>query len=118
MELLDRATAAYLLDRMIAESARYGRRLSVVRLRMPADDVLGVAARLRFALRGADMLARWTDEDVLAVLPETDIGGAEATAERLREAIRDLPVHAGTAQWQGETGDVLLRRAGWAAVRP
>jgi diguanylate cyclase with GGDEF domain len=118
MELLDRQTAAYVLDRMVAESARYGRRLSVVRLRMPAEDVPEATERLRFALRDADVLVRWTDEDVLALLPETDLTGAETTAERLRDAIRDLPVHAGTAQWEGETGDVLLRRAGWAAVRP
>jgi Diguanylate cyclase, GGDEF domain len=118
MELLDRATAAYMLDRLIAESVRYGRVLSVVRLRMPAEDLPEAATRLRFAVRDADVLVRWTDEDVLALLPETDIGGADTAAERLRDAIRDLPVHAGTAQWNGETGDVLLRRAGWAAVRP
>lgn len=118
MELLDRATAAYMLDRLIAESLRYGRALSVVRLRMPADDVPEAAARLRFAVRGADVLARWTDEDVLALLPETDGPGAEATAERLRDAIRDVPVLAGTAQWEGDTGDVLLGRAAFAAARP
>ncbi|HEY7076686.1 MAG TPA: hypothetical protein VH418_15005 [Solirubrobacteraceae bacterium] len=118
MELLDRTTAAYVLDRMIAESARYGRCLSVVRLRMPADDLPEATRRLRFAVRDADVLVRWTDEDVLALLPETDIGGAEVTADRLRDAIRDLPVHAGTAQWEGDSGDVLLRRAGWAALRP
>ena len=118
MELLDRATAAYMLDRLIAESVRYGRTLSVVRLRMPADDVPEAAARLRFAVRDADLLVRWSEEDVLALLPETDSDGAEAAADRLRDAVRDMPVHAGIAQWSGETGDVLLRRAGWAAVRP
>jgi Diguanylate cyclase, GGDEF domain len=118
MELLDRPTTAYVLDRMIANAVRYDRALSVVRLRMPAEDLSDALARLRFAVRDADVLARWTDEDVVALLPETDRVGADATAERLRDAIRDVPVLAGTAQWQGDTGDVLLRRAAVAAARP
>jgi hypothetical protein len=118
MELLDRPTTAYVLDRLIADAARYGRCLSVVRMRMPAEDLPDAVTRLRFAVRDADVLARWTDEDVIALLPETDIGGADVTAERLRDELRDIPVLAGTAQWEGDTGDVLLRRAAFAASRP
>ena len=40
---------------------------------MPEGHVLPAAERLRFAVRDADVLARWTEEDLLAVLPETDI---------------------------------------------
>jgi hypothetical protein len=118
MELLDRPTAAYVLDRMIAESARYGRRLSLVRLRMPAGDVGEAAGRLRFAVRGADVLARWADEDLVAVLPETDLPGAEVAADRLRDTLRDFPVLTGVVEWRGDTGDVLIRRAMVDAMRP
>src|SRR4051794_5501098 len=111
MELLDRPTAAYVLDRMIAASARYGRRLCLVRLRMPAGVVGAAAGRLRLAVRDADVLVRWTDEDLLALLPETDILGAEVAAERLRETLRDFPVLAGVVEWQGDTRDILIRRA-------
>jgi len=118
MELLDRPTAAYVLDRLIAEAARYGRRLCLVRLRMPEGHVLGAAERLRFGLRAADVLARWTEEDLVAVLPETDLLGAEVAAERLRETLGDIPLNAGAVEWQGDTGDVLIRRANTAAARP
>jgi hypothetical protein len=118
MDLLDRPTAAYVLDRMIAESARYGRSLCLVRLRMPAGHLPAAGERLRFAVRDADVLVRWTDEDLLALLPETDIMGAEVAAERLRDTLRGIPVHAGTVQWQGDTGDVLVRRANVQATRP
>jgi hypothetical protein len=118
MELLERPAAGYVLDRMIAEAARYGRRLCLVRLRMPEGHVAPAAERLRFAVRDADVLARWTEEDLLAFLPETDILGAEIAAERLREVLRDLPVHAGAVEWQGDTGDILVRRANVVAMRP
>ena len=117
MELLDRPTAAYVLDRLIAEAARYGRRLCLVRLRMPEGHVPEAAERLRFAVRDADVLARWTEEDLLAVLPETDLLGAEVAAERLRKTLRDIPLHAGAVEWQGDTGDILIRRANAEAVR-
>src|SRR3954447_9978871 len=118
MELLDRPTAAYVLDRMIAEAARYGRRVCLVRLRMPEGPVPAAAERLRFAVRHADVLVRWTEEDLLAVLPETARLGAEVAAERLRDTLGDIPLHAGAVEWQGDTGDLLSRRANAAAVHP
>jgi diguanylate cyclase with GGDEF domain len=117
MELLDRQTVAYVLDRMIAVSARYGRSLCLVRLRMPASQVPAAAGRLRCAVRDADVLARWTDEDLLALLPETDLVGAEVAAERLRDTLREFPVLAGAVQWHGETGEVLVRRANAVTAR-
>jgi two-component system, cell cycle response regulator len=52
------------------------------------DDVLrDVAQLLGDTIRTSDILARYGGEEFLALLPETDDAGAEAFAERLREAV-------------------------------
>lgn len=52
------------------------------------DDVLrDVAALLTATIRTTDMVARYGGEEFLVLLPETDDAGAEAFAERIREAI-------------------------------
>jgi diguanylate cyclase (GGDEF)-like protein len=57
------------------------------------DAVLrGLAAAARGALRESDLLGRWGGEEFLAVLPETDLAGAVAMAERLRRAIEAMRV--------------------------
>jgi hypothetical protein len=83
---------------------------------MPSGHILRAAERARPTVRDADLLMRWTDEDPLAVLPETDILGAEVPTVRICDALGDLPVAASTVEWQGDTGDVLVRRANAAAV--
>lgn len=45
-----------------------------------------VAAAIRDALRGADILVRWGGEEFLVVLPNTDIAGAVQAVERLTSA--------------------------------
>ena len=45
------------------------------------------------------MLARWDDEELVVLLPETDQAGADIAAERLRDAVREVPVLAGAVQW-------------------
>ncbi|HEY7076685.1 MAG TPA: hypothetical protein VH418_15000 [Solirubrobacteraceae bacterium] len=116
MELLDPVTGAHMLDRMIAEAARYRRSLCLVRLHMPSGHIVRAAERVRPTVRDADLLMRWTDEDLLAVLPETDILGAEVATARICDAVGDLPVAAGTVEWQGDTGDVFVRRANAAVI--
>jgi hypothetical protein len=117
MDLPPRETAAYILERLIGEWRRYGHLFSVVRLALPADRVAGAIPRLQSALRDADVLARWDEEELLVLLPETDQEGAEAAAERLREAVREIPVLAGAVQWTGGSVEGLVSRARWVAAR-
>lgn len=57
------------------------------------DAVLrGLAKAASAALRASDLLGRWGGEEFLAVLPETDLAGARAMAERLRQAIEAMRV--------------------------
>ena len=117
MDLPTRETAAYILERLIGEWRRYGHLFSIVRLELPADRVTAATPRLQAALRDADALARWDDEELLVLLPETDQEGAVAAAERLREAVREIPVLAGAVQWTGGSAEGLLSRARWVAAR-
>ena len=118
MDLPQRETARYMLDRLIAEWRRYGRPFAIVRLQLPAECVEPATPRLRSALRDADVLAQWAEEELLVLLPETDGPGGQAAAERLRTAVREMPVLAGAAEWSGGSPEGLMSRAGWAAARP
>jgi hypothetical protein len=118
MELLDPQALRYVLDRMIGEARRYGHSFSVVHMLLPEEDVVAGVPRLRRALRDADVLGRWTDEALVALLPATDLDGAEYVAQRLRETVREIPMLSGAAEWSGETPQELLRRAAWAGARP
>jgi diguanylate cyclase (GGDEF)-like protein len=54
------------------------------------DEVLRTIARVfRDTARGTDILARFGGEEFLLILPETDLAGAEALAERIRTAVAD-----------------------------
>lgn len=117
MELPGRETATYILERLIGEWRRYGHVFSIVRLELPAEQVPAAVARLEAALREADVLARWDDDQLVVLLPETDQVGADAAAERLRDAIREVPVLAGAVQWTGGSAEGLLSRARWVAAR-
>lgn len=44
--------------------------------------------------RPADFVARYGGEEFVAVLPETDLEGARAVAEKIRAAVQDLPLFA------------------------
>src|SRR5919202_6999047 len=75
-----------LLDRLVAEGVRYGRDFAIVRVWVPSGAVRDLAPMLAFVLRDADVLVRWSDTELLALLPATDGDGAARTAERLRDA--------------------------------
>jgi hypothetical protein len=117
MDLPPRETATYILERLIGEWRRYGHVFSVVRLELPAERVTAALPRLQAVLRDADVLARWGDEELLVLLPETDQAGADSAAERLRDAVRDVPMLAGAVQWTGGSAEGLLSRARWVAAR-
>ena len=57
------------------------------------DEVLKAFAEiLRETVRDIDVAARYGGEEFAVLLPQTDIAGAEALAERLREAVETRPM--------------------------
>lgn len=84
------------------------------------DAVLrAIAGILKAATRATDVAGRWGGEELLAVLPRTDLAGARVFAERIRAgaaALDGLPcrvtVSAGVAEWtRGQDVAVVLARA-------
>lgn len=65
----------------------------------PAGDVVlaTFAERFRGALRSADVAGRWGGEEFLAILPRTNLEGAQLVAERIRAATAATPVSAGVS---------------------
>ncbi len=105
------------LDHFKAVNDRYGHPVG--------DQVLSVMAqRMDFGLRKVDQLGRIGGEEFLAYCPQTDLEGARALAERLREsvavdALPGLPsadrvtLSIGLATWEGpeDTAERIISRA-------
>ena len=105
------------LDHFKAVNDRYGHPVG--------DQVLSVMAqRMDFGLRKVDQLGRIGGEEFLAYCPQTDLEGARALAERLREAVAVDPIPGlppadrvtlsiGLATWEGpeDSADSLISRA-------
>ena len=90
------------------------------------DDVLkAVAHALQECARDTDTVARYGGEEFVLVLPQTDMEGAAAFAERLRIAVEShsWPVESITASfgvailWQEEGGAELIASADGALYR-
>jgi len=112
-DLTGAANRRQVLDRLsdeLGRARRYRRALSVVLLDVDGlarvnaavgtdggDVVLrAVAGAVRAQLRSSDLAGRLRDDELLVVLPETDVAGARVIAERLRLAVGSLRVlHAG-----------------------
>jgi two-component system cell cycle response regulator len=65
------------------------------------DEVLReFSMRVRAHTRGIDVVARFGGEEIVVVVPDTPLEGAEAVAERIRERVEAMPfaVHRGTRQ--------------------
>jgi diguanylate cyclase (GGDEF)-like protein len=63
--------------------------------------------------RPGDFVARYGGEEIVVIMPATDIAGAQFIAERIRQAVRNLAVpHVGS-----ELGVVTVS-VGFAAIRP
>ena len=89
----------------IERAARFGRPLALLMLDLDhfklVNDVHGhqrgdavlveLAARVRRAMRGVDMLARYGGEEFVAILPETGEQGAVQAAARIGAAVRHRP---------------------------
>lgn len=88
------------------------------------DEVLRRLARtLESRLRGSDVVARLGGEEFVALLPDTDLAGAQAIAQALVNTMADqqdpvvgtITVSAGVASMRGqENGADILRRADMA----
>ena len=80
-----------------------------------AGDRMLVAAARRWSaeLRDVDTLARWGGDEFAAIVPGTDLEGARAAIERVREATPDgSTCSAGLACWDGvEEIESLIARA-------
>jgi len=93
------------LDEEIERAMRFGHRLSVIMLDIDdfkkfndrfghpkGDTVLkAVSAIIRENLREIDLAARYGGEEFVVVLPETDVAGALAVAERIRVSMEEYP---------------------------
>ncbi len=98
------------LEEELGRAARFGHTLSVIMLDIDdfkqfndsyghpkGDKVLqAVSAIIRQNLREVDVAARYGGEEFIVVLPETDVAGALAVAERIRKSM---------AQFEFFTGD-------------
>lgn len=94
------------LDNEIERATRFGTPLSLVMLdidkfksvndtygHQQGDRVLVEVARvLRRLSRDVDLPARYGGEEMAVVLPQTDLGGAELGAERMRAAIEGMQI--------------------------
>jgi diguanylate cyclase (GGDEF)-like protein len=86
--------------------------------------LIELANRLRSKIRDIDVLGRYGGEEIVVILPETDLQGAALLAERLRAHIESAPIvtdrgpititiSAGVAEYKPTTPDLasLLDRA-------
>ncbi len=97
------------LDEHLAQSQRYGKKLSLILCDIdhfksvndtyghPVGDVVlkGVARTLLKEARATDVVARYGGEEFAVVMPETDAAGALVIAERIRERVKALSFDAG-----------------------
>jgi diguanylate cyclase (GGDEF)-like protein len=111
-ELTGVANARHLkrkLDGEVTRAIRYDRPLSVLiidsdslkrvndKFGHDAGDrlLVGVAAAIQREMRSTDFVARYGGDEFVAILPETDLGGASSVARRLAQACA-TPDEAGT----------------------
>jgi diguanylate cyclase (GGDEF)-like protein len=135
--LLNRYGLQRALAREHAEARRYSRQLACLMIDLDnfksVNDTYGhsagdtalqqVATILVEAVRRSDMVFRYGGEEFLALLPETDLDGAVALAEKIREAasarffgdgqyVFSLTLSVGAANlYNGESGNDMIARA-------
>ena len=145
--LLNRRTMNVQLAARLREAQRYGRPLAFLLLDVdhfkkvndtwghPAGDAVlkGVARTAQKQARDTDLVARYGGEEMALILPETDLRGALAIAERVRAACAaqshateqgpvKVTLSVGVSGWQpgmgaGVTPEELLETADRALYR-
>jgi hypothetical protein len=111
MELAAREQGAWALDLLVRLAVRYGHGFAILRIALPGRGGAAAAAKLAAAIRGADVITRWDEHELLVLLPDADRAGAALAAERLRAAAEPFPIVIGAAHWAGDTAPDLLERA-------
>ncbi len=110
--LLRREAVLEELDRELERAQRYGRPLTIgladldhfKQINDRFGHLLGdallkrVAQAILNALRGADSVGRYGGEEFLLVLPETDLAGALAVAEKVRRVVESEAVSVADAE--------------------
>jgi two-component system cell cycle response regulator len=113
--LVNHRTFQLRLDEHLAAAQRYGKKLSLLLTDIdhfkvvndtyghPVGDVVlkGVAKLLQKEARTTDVAARYGGEEFALVMPETDLAGAQKTAERIREKV-------GQALFRTEHGELKV----------
>ncbi len=138
--LLNRYGLQHILAREQSEARRYNRHLSCLMIDLDnfkmVNDTYGhkagdtalqqVATILAEAVRGSDIVFRYGGEEFLVLLPETDLEGAAALAEKIRtsaasrsfgdgEHIFSLTLSVGAARLSdNESGNDMVARADMA----
>ena len=116
--VLSREAALLRLDAEISRSRRYSNPLSCLVARVDGDA--GVCATLermlRDQLRWVDVLARWSDAELLVLLPETPARAATALCRKLALQARGLGdevvVQWGASTWRrGDDAALFVTRA-------
>lgn len=141
--LLNRYGLQHVLAREHAEARRYNRPLSCLMIDLDnfktANDRFGhaagdlalqrVARVLREVVRKADTVFRYGGEEFLVLLPETDLEGAAALAEKIRTAVAahrlgnderafNLTMSAGASSLcENESGNDMIARADMALYK-
>jgi len=118
--VLTREGALMRLEAEISRSRRYENPLSCLAAQLPAgtdeEAYGGLERMLREQLRWVDVLARWSDTELLVVLPETHGRAAAALSRKLaQQAEARFPamrVAWGTSTWRrGDDARLFVTRA-------
>lgn len=135
--LLNRYGLHRALQRELSEARRYGRPLSCLLIDLDffkaVNDTYGHAAGdttlqqaahvITESVRGSDVVCRYGGEEFVVLAPETDVDGARALAEKIRQAFSSrlfgdagrvfpLTLSAGVAQLgEQESGNDMIARA-------
>lgn len=138
--LLNRFGLQHALAREFSAARRYDRTLSCLMIDLDhfksINDTFGhltgdlaitqVAGALQETMRGSDLVCRYGGEEFIALLPETNLGGAQILAEKVRAAVADhsfggddggtarfpLTLSIGVAELrEGESGNDMIARA-------
>ena len=120
------------LDCEIVRSKRYGRNLSFLMIdidqlksyndtfgHLEGDKLLkAVAKTIKQSVRTTDVVCRYAGDEFAVILPETDVGQARITAEKIRKKISELSANRsisasiGVAQYTPDTNRYdLIRKA-------